>query len=55
MAVADELGLRGEELKACIAWKGNPYRSLRITGIQVLVHARDLRSIATHERLPKEG
>lgn len=51
------------DAEACIAWEGNHYEvpyehaadflPVRITGTQVFVYARDLRCIATHERLPK--
>lgn len=51
------------DAEACIAWEGNHYEvpyehaadflPVRITGTQVFVYARDLRCIATHDRLPK--
>ncbi len=51
------------DAEACIAWDGNHYEvpyehasdflPVRITSTQVFVYARDLRCIATHERLPK--
>lgn len=51
------------DAEACIAWDGNHYEvpyehaadflPVRITGTQVFVYARDLRCIATHDRLPK--
>lgn len=51
------------DAEACIAWESNHYEvpyehaadflPVRITGTQVFVYARDLRCIATHDRLPK--
>lgn len=51
------------DAEACIPWDGNLYEvpyehasdflPVRITGTQVFVYSRDLRCVATHERLPK--
>lgn len=51
------------DAEACIAWEGNDYEvpyehasdflPVRITSTQVFVYARDLRCVATHDRLPK--
>jgi len=51
------------DAEACIPWEGNHYEvpyehaqdflPVRITSTQVFVYARDLRCIATHDRLPR--
>jgi transposase len=51
------------DAEACIPWDGNDYEvpyehasdflPVRITSTQVFIYARDLRCVATHERLPK--
>lgn len=51
------------DAEACIAWDGNHYEvpyehasdflPVRITSTQVFIYSRDLRCVATHDRLPK--
>lgn len=51
------------DAEACIAWEGNDYEvpyehasdflPVRITSMEVFVYSRDLRCVATHERIPK--